>query len=54
MTEVFICCMNVFFADDAKLYLSISNYQDEEILQGYVDTFEIWAELWDMNFNTKM
>ena len=30
------------------------NSQDEEILQGSEDNSEIWAEIWDMDFNTKM
>ena len=36
----------------AKLYLPIRNSQDK-ILQGNVDNSEIWAVMWDINFNTK-
>ena len=51
LPEVF-CCIKLF-ADDAKLYLPIRNSRDEEILHGKVDSFEIRAEIWNMNFKTK-
>ena len=41
------------FADDAKLYMPITNSHDEEILQQNLDNLDIWAEIWDMDFNTK-
>ena len=41
------------FADDAKLYMPIINCHDEEILQQNLDNSDIWAEIWDMDFNTK-
>ena len=42
------------FADDAKLYMPITNSHDEEILQQNLDNLDIWAEIWDMDFNTKI
>ena len=41
------------FADDAKLYMPITNSHDEEILQQNLDNSDIWAEIWGMDFNTK-
>ena len=52
LTDVLNCCMKLF-ADDAKLYMPIINYHNEEILQQNLDNSDKWAEIWDMDFNTK-
>ena len=52
LPDVLNCCMKLF-ADDAKLYMPIINCHDEEILQQNLDNSDIWAEIWDMDFNTK-
>ena len=52
LPDVLNCCMKLF-ADDAKLYMPITNSHDEEILQQNLDISDIWAEIWDMDFNTK-
>ena len=33
--------------------MPIINCHDEEILQQNLDNSDIWAEIWDMDFNTK-
>ena len=53
LPDLFNCCMKLF-ADDAKLYLPITNSHDEEILQQNLDNSDIWAEIWDMDLNTKI
>ena len=52
LPDVLNCCMKLF-ADDAKLYMPIINCHDEEILQQNLDNSDKWAEIWDMDFNTK-
>ena len=34
--------------------MPIENSHDEEILQQNLDYSDIWSEVWDMDFNTKM
>ena len=41
------------FADDAKLYMPTTNSHDEGILQQNLDNSDIWAEILDIDFNTK-
>ena len=50
LPDVLNCCMKLF-ADDAKLYMPIINCHDEEILQQNLHNSDIWAEIWDMDFN---
>ena len=52
LPDVLNCCMKLF-ADDAKLYIAIINCHDEEILKQNLDNSDIWAEILDMDFNTK-
>ena len=52
LPDVLNCCMKLF-VDDAKLYMPITNSHDEEILQRNLDDSDIWAEIWDMDFNTR-
>ena len=49
LPEVLNCCMKLF-VDDAKLYMTITNSHDEEILQQNLDN----SEIQDMDFSTKM
>ena len=53
LPDVLNCCFKLF-ADNAKLYMPIENSHDEEILQQNLDYSDIWSEVWDMDFNTKM
>ena len=41
------------FADDKKLFSSIREVQNEVRLQGNVNNSENWAQIWNMDFNTK-
>ena len=41
------------FADDAKIYRSISTVEHEQEVQVSVDQSETWAEIWQMFFNLK-
>ena len=40
------------FADDSKLYKTIHNQHDTEILQRDLDFISNWSKLWLLNFNT--
>ena len=41
------------FADDAKIYRSISTVEHEQEVQVSVDQSETWAKIWEMFFNLK-
>ena len=41
------------FAVDGKLYSTIREIQDEVRLQGNVNNSENWAQIWNIDFNTK-
>ena len=41
------------FADDAKIYRSISTVEHEQEVQVSVNQSETWAEIWEMFFNLK-
>jgi len=39
------------FADDTKLFRTVSDHTDRLMLQNYLDTVCEWANRWDMKFN---
>ena len=39
------------FADDCLIYRPIRSREDQDILQGDLDSLEQWSDIWGMKFN---
>ena len=41
----------IMFADDTKLYRRITTDEDDLILQSNLDIFQLWSQIWLIEFN---
>src|SRR5271163_4942032 len=44
-------CKTFLYADDAKLYKSIANYDDANVLNKCCDNLTLWSQNWSMRLN---